>query len=586
MITKKNDAKCLVVSQLKDTWDLNAELIFINDSVVDFCCLDELKAINHLVLENQWDSLKYEVESVNFVENKVSRYRRELAVILNDIHNVRHEESYWKIILDAWLISFLSVALDRYNKVVFAQSLYPSAVIKESNSTINLPPKDAWQFALDFQTDEFNQYVYVEAARIVGMQTIGVVGKSECGVNQANKSNRNTTVKWAIKKILTIFLKVRNPTLILDSYFKPEDIIQIFLKSWGKVLMIPSRLLLEGDARSNEKGFDRELLCVEELDRFDGFVNVLLKKCFPKSFLEDFSAILYCNNQWLKYVSVLGTATCIRSSDAYKIAAAELAKRGGRLLGFQHGGASNCFGVGRFEYIETEYVSRYYGWGEGGGNFGMGAAKLRRINKNVNRLLCDKILFVSTGHPRNTIWTNVRENANCFINYLEEQHDFYRNLSEETKYQFVCRPYMQDYGWRYKERWHSEFGNEVLFDQNERLYDSFQVARIFISDHISTTWLEALYSGLPVLMYIDIRRLALLPEVESLFLELVEVGVIHHTPKSAAKFVSDIYGNVDEWWASNKTKRVVKKLERYFITESDEFISGWSKELIFYHNEK
>ena len=214
----------------------------------------------------------------------------------------------------------------------------------------------------------------------------------------------------------------------------------------------------------------------------------------------------------------------------------------------------------------------------------MGAQKLRRINKNISRSQCIKILFVSTGHPRNTFWVSVRENANCFLEYLEEQYIFYRTLSDEAKLNYIYRPYIQDYGWRYKERWNAEFDNEVTFDQNKKISDSFKTARVFVSDHISTTWLEALHSGLPVLMYVDIERLALLPDVVDLFHDLVEVGVIHPTPEAAAKFVSKTYENLDDWWNNVDTQKVVDKLRDYFISESDTFVSDWSRELQIYQN--
>jgi len=582
-LTSKKDApKCLVVSQLRDTWDFSSGLIFINESVVDYCCLDEFESIEYSVLENCWNTLSYETDAAIIVEEKVNRYRKELAVILNSTHQVNNNESYWGVILDAWLINFLSVALDRFNKIAFANTLHPTAYIKETKTVIHLPPKNAWEFMDNFQTDEYNQYVYIEAAKLHGMKVIESGNGIEHSLNRSNIYTENSLIKNILTKTLNLYLSLRNPTLIIDGYFKPDDTLRIFAKSLGKVVIIPSRFLLGVIPLEEEKPLDRNALSIKEIDTFDVFVNSLLKNCFPKSFFEDFNSIIENNNNWLENISVLGTATCIRSKDEYKIAAAELIKKGGELLGFQHGGASKCFGIGRFEYIETGYVSRYYGWGEKF-NFGMGAQKLRRVVKKDKEKESKHILFVSTGHPRHTFWTNVRENGNCFIRYLEDQFSFYSCLSLQSKTQFIYRPYMQDYGWRYKERWSAEFNDDVTFDQNVKLYDSFESARIFVTDHISTTWIEALYSDLPVLMYIDIERLALLPEVNSLFMELMDVGVIHASPESAALFISNTYDNIDEWWSSHETKEIVDKLKYYLISESDNFISDWSKELVSWH---
>jgi len=434
---------------------------------------------------------------------------------------------------------------------------------------------------VNFQLDEFNQYVYVRAANLLGLRVKKTNKKNNFRINKEIPHKRNSRLgEKIIKSFLAAIIKIRKPVLILDGYFKNKDALRIFFYSLGRVAIVPSRFITtnieQGDSNLT---LNRSSLCIQEKDQFDMFVNLLLQTSFPKSFFEDFQAILTKNSNWLGQISVLGTATCIRSNDNYKIAAAELNRKGGTLLGFQHGGASNCFSAGRFEYIETGYVSRYYGWGEQF-NFGMGAPKLRGIRKNINRAECTSILFVSTGHPLHNFWMNVRENANCFSEYLEEQFLFYETLPDEVKHQFLYRPYMQDYGWRYKERWSAKFNGTVIFDTNINLYHSLERARIFVSDHLSTTWLEALYSDLPIIMYIEINRLALLPDLEKLLVELIGVGVIHESPESAAIFVSDVYDNVNEWWNKEETIKAVQKLKRYFISESKNFVSDWSKELL------
>jgi len=144
----------------------------------------------------------------------------------------------------------------------------------------------------------------------------------------------------------------------------------------------------------------------------------------------------------------------------------------------------------------------------------------------------------------------------------------------------VLRPYPMEFGWRYKERWLNLTGGNIRFDSTQQFYKSLESNRVYVTDHISTTWLEALYSGIPVILFFDIEQYFVLDEVRDLFEKLQSVGIFHPTAESAASFLNEKYETIEEWWGMPKTKAAADKIKDYFFTSSDNFSRDWTQELV------
>jgi hypothetical protein len=83
---------CLVVSNYKSCWDTNSKLAFISDSTPDYRDTEWLKTINHTILEGPWKSQEYQRKSQQFVVERVNRYRKELASVLNSALGIYYSE--------------------------------------------------------------------------------------------------------------------------------------------------------------------------------------------------------------------------------------------------------------------------------------------------------------------------------------------------------------------------------------------------------------------------------------------------------------------------------------------------------------
>ena len=121
---------CLVISNYKVCWDTNSKLAFISNNIPDYLDAEWLKTIDHVVLDGPWESQEYRRKGREFVVERVDYYRKELFPILNSALGLKYSEKTWGILLDSWLLHFLSVVYDRLNKLENAKEKLGNIFIK------------------------------------------------------------------------------------------------------------------------------------------------------------------------------------------------------------------------------------------------------------------------------------------------------------------------------------------------------------------------------------------------------------------------------------------------------------------------
>jgi putative transferase (TIGR04331 family) len=582
---------CLAVSNCKSCWDTNSKLAFISDSIPDYLDAEWLKTIDHVILDGLWESREYRIKSRQFVVERVTRYRKELSSVLNLAMGLDYGERTWGFLLDPWLFHFTSVLYDRVHKLENARNQLGDIYLNcfRDDLPLALTSMDSFENFLD---DRFNQQLVGDIATALGIRVercVDYLPKDDVLpksiVAKSLKYRACMAVAPLLRSMLEWWIKCWKPVVILDSYFPFAKTILLFLRSMGKILMVPSFFLLEKVPEFKEDESLRILLAVTEEDRFDFVANKLFKKSFPVSLLEGLKNYSEKISE-LEVIPVLGTAVNFHFNDEYKILASRVIESGNKMIGFQHGGnytfeKNEFFCTGYFEKLN---VDKFYGWRETAfsGKF-LPTAKLANLSscKEARKKQVDfaDILFVPLElyrfvHRQDSI------NADRILKDTINQQKFYLKLDKSVARHFLLRPYPQDYGRRYRERWLDLTEGKIRFDPNRKFCESLMACRIYVTDYISTTWLEALYMGVPVLLFFDIEKYFALDEVRGLFEDLQAVGIFHPSAESAASFLNEKYETIEEWWEMQETKEVVDKLRNHFYTDSGNFVKEWTRELL------
>jgi putative transferase (TIGR04331 family) len=579
---------CLVVSNCKSCWDTSSKLAFISNSTPDYFDADDLKSTNHIILDGPWKSQEYHLKCQQFVVERVTRYRKELAVILNSVLDIEYSEKAWGILLDSWLMHYTSVVHDRVNKLQNAQEKLGDIFLKclrEDSQPIYA--------TIDFVENSFkdleNQQLYCDIAKNIGIKVescVDFLPENEFSSNRTEGESLKNKIYSMVGPIFRWWIQYRKPFVVVDGFFPFKKAILILLRSFGKVLIIPGKMLLEKLPSLQKNEPLRNLLKVTEEDEYDFVANKLFSKYFPLSLLEgikDYSGKI----SKLENIPLLGSAVGFYANEEYKILASRVIENGNKIIGFQHGGNYNFQKneLISYEYFETLNADKFYRWREKSlsGEY-LSTAKLgiSSVYKEARKssVTNANILFVSQRFTR-FIYRYEDDNADNYIEKFIAQQNFYLNLSKNISKNFLLRSYPVDCDWRYKERWIDFTGGEIRFDPNAQFYQSLVLCRIYVSDHICTTWLEAFYCDVPVILFFDLEQYFAVDEVKRLFEELQAVGIFHPTAESAAAFLNEKYENIEKWWQMPETKAASDKVRNYFFTApSNNFTKEWTQELV------
>jgi putative transferase (TIGR04331 family) len=580
---------CLVVSNCKSCWDTSSKLAFISDSTPDYFDADELKSINHIILDGPWKSQEYHCKSQQFVVERVTRYRKELASVLNSGLGIDYSEKAWGILLDSWLLHFASVVHDRVNKLKNAQEKLGDIFLKCLREDLQ-PMSTTLEFLTNCNKDPFNQRLFCDVAKAIGVKVENCADsfpEDEYFSNRTERESLTSKIYSMVSPFFRWWIQYRKPLVIVEGFFPFKKALLILFRSFGKVLIIPSRMFLERLPGLQKNGPLRNLLKVTEEDEYDFVANKLFSKLFPLSLLEGLMGYSGKISK-LDAIPVLGTAGGFYTNEEYKILASRVIENGNKIIGFQHGGNYNfqkkeliCS-----EYFEKLNTDKFYRWKEKSiAEKYLPSQKLEIVSvfkeaRKKESGFVDILMVTSIVGP--FIYRQEAENADNFLKKISiTQQNFYLRLNKDIKKYFLLRPNPIDWGWRYKERWIDFTEGKIRFDPNIKFYKSLVSCKVYVSDHISTTWMEALSCEVPVVLFFDLDEYFVLDEVRRIFKELQEVGVFHATAESAACFLNEKYETIEQWWGMPETKAAVDKVRNYFYTtDSGNFTKEWTRELV------
>jgi putative transferase (TIGR04331 family) len=143
-----------------------------------------------------------------------------------------------------------------------------------------------------------------------------------------------------------------------------------------------------------------------------------------------------------------------------------------------------------------------------------------------------------------------------------------------------ARLYPEDYGWDIRERWQDN-ASEVLIEDGRRPFlKSLEGSRLFISDHLGTTFYEAMAANHPTILFFDPDANPLRTEVCLSMDTLRLCGIVHETPESAAQAAMAAYPDVEKWWNDPDRQAAREDFCTRFARTVDSPIDEWLEELL------
>jgi putative transferase (TIGR04331 family) len=111
----------------------------------------------------------------------------------------------------------------------------------------------------------------------------------------------------------------------------------------------------------------------------------------------------------------------------------------------------------------------------------------------------------------------------------------------------VYRPYHYDYGWLEEEK---DFLDEykIRVEYSGTVPALLQKVRLYICDHLSTGFMEALVANTPSVIFWDYELCREREDTKPAFDLLRKAEILFHDPIDAANKVNSIWDDVQGWW--------------------------------------
>lgn len=573
------------MTALEDFWVTTKPVVFLGDWCLLYGRRSFWEPLNGRLLSPPYDSAEASENACCYLARVYEQVLSLLGTALNSSHGKNHSRRYWRILLGPWLQLYLSAAYDRFLHVKRALDQYPDCTTLGLSPESFVVPTDTLDFACLLSEDPYNLQLYTRILTALGRDfpcKALQIPRSSLYEKLLGNSWKRRAVSNAVKIYARCSSKFFPAILLKNSYFSKQAELRLAGKNIGRVLPCWNQAIQRPPLESDrvKRGRLQKIELGEE--DFAQCLSTMLAMDLPQCFVENFEAVEgEAHNSYPERVGAIFSATAWYYDEAFKQWAAASADRGVLLLGTQHGGNYGALAKMPSENHETAIVDHYYSWGWERADcparvIPMPAAKLtgRKITgagKNKKG-----ILWAATSAPRYVMQYPFLPRH--FNEYLVWQARFARSLPPRILSEVRYRPHYEDYGWDTVERLQACVPEIQVESWEVAFQASLEQCRLYVCDHLSTTFIEALAVRKPTILFWNLKTNRLRPEAQPYYDLLRQNGILFDAPESAGEAVTQIYDDVETWWRNPERQKAVETFCERFARNSPAAMELWSAE--------
>lgn len=529
-----------------------------------------------------WDNRSQLESDTHLIQVQIANVKKTLYPLLNNLHGVNHSARYWDILLGEWIYGYVQIIFDRWRTIKILVDEIESPNFLNHNKGMSKIPFDTDSFFKSATTDHYwnaNLFRDILDANLTKnnnrIDEIRQINYPE--IRKVHKKSLNWKLSDALSKLYTLLMPHTKGIILQTPYLDSVNLVQLCFKLKALIYFetlngyVPSRENSEAELRSEFAKLVRALNVEEPFFRF------LLENCIhylPAIYLEDYKHHKkFAVNRYFNYFpKIIVTANSHYSNETWKSWAATARETGTRIVLLQHGGH---YGHSKFSLIqnyEIELADNFLSWGW-----------TDPINKKVKIAPATKLIGLKVKHEaKKTCLVVTFENSTYsawlasipvgpqVISSREMTIEFLSAVTDPVKNSLRVRAYPLDYGLNQREVFKLQFPTLSYSASDVDFKSDLRDVRIVVFNYFSTSFIEAVKSGIPSVAFVNPDHWEVSDSFKELFSSLVNVGILHHSPKSCAQFVMQTWGTVDTWWSDSATIEVVKDfLEAFGYTGSN-----------------
>lgn len=571
----------LATTAREDFWDTSYPIVFLGLQ----CCLYSRrtywKKLNGKVVKSPFNDLNLKNQSSINIDITYEKLLAALGRELNTAHKVKYSLRYWRILIGPWLHTYISTIYDAFYQLRAAENQFPNyeTIILAKDSFV--VPTDTADYYRLLRLDSYHLQIYSKILNYLGRKF------PERSIPKTPIKSRNNNYLEAAKSLLlTLYTKVVknyfSGIFLRDSYFSRCMEFRFMLSFPGKFFPIIGQFFISSTCDLDESIRKRNFNSLSPLDEFEECLFFHLWGDIPSCFLEECSVTRSdALGRYPNEAKVIFSSNAWYTDELFKFWAAESSERGAKILASQHGGTYGIVAYIPSELHEIAISDTYYTWGWKSPPYPSKIIPMpsciligrKRVGANNHN---NGILWVPTQHERYQLWfPYLPEDA---LVYIDCQIRFARSLRNDIFKEVCIRHKPLDYGWSLSDRLNDFFPEIKINSHKTPFLESLERCRLYVCDHLSTTFIEALFIDKPTVLFWD-ESITPVRECAASYLNLLrEEGILFSSPEEAANVINENYVDIESWWNEPSRKSAVRKFCAQYASMPLGAIEIWEKE--------
>lgn len=511
-----------------------------------------------------------------------------LCDALNRYHSVRHDHRFWRIALGHWLRRYVDVVFNRFNTIVQClQNHNVSGTTVFLDNCYHLATLDSLSFVYACDDNLWNNILYGRILQRLTGQTVmieTIPNDNSIGFRLPQTLSVKRKVLRSGYRFLAKYLSLAandRYAFIKGSYLSLSSDIELQL-ALGQVPQFwpnPKLAPIANPDREIRHEMSENIAqpCVNALA---DILHALLFELLPSCYLEGFDAYMAEGRglTWPRNPRFIFTSNNYDFDEMFKLWVASKVELGTPYFIGQHG---NC-GTNRYlrDTVEEETADKFLTWGWTDGLpqhtpafvlRGLGR-RTRCYDRHGGLLLIELYL-----HHKITTWDATAD----FLEYWEDQQSFVRSLGVSVRERLTIRLHAEssNHPWAENVRWR-DFDESLRVEQGRRpITELIASSRLVVHSYDSCGLIETLMSNIPTIVFWQNGMDALRDSAKPYYQPLVDAGIAHLTPESAAQKVNQVWDEVDGWWSQAEVQNARQLFCNRYGRQIDEPIRFLKNEL-------
>ena len=545
-------------------WDKSQKILFLSQG----CLLHDTRralwqGLDYEVLPNLWHDPEQLNSAIAYVDVCAEKMLERIGRYLSDLHQHPYHEEHWRIILYAWLQRYIHVLYDRYRHIRLAFEKHADLTTRISQAGLIEPTHDLAHYTHICREDSYNFQICSEIISITNSPP-------------PTSAKENTESVECAPPILEGGFQLRDSVLLYKIHHRHEDMLAQLENSLGDVLQrYPETLFARDQLPTPDPKFDparNGLINIPADDDFERILVNTLPKSFPTLYLEGYKDSIKTIHKLFPILPrlIISSAHGWYTQEVFKFLAGVAKTQGCQIISMQAGGANGTYKFFAQQAHEERFADRELVWGWAKPDdtkrrtipcfYTSKILALAALNKNEYR--GPSVLFLQAGPlERYLRWMySTPYGGGSGEPYLAWQMRFLAALPNSTRSNLFYREKPQrddgqNFSGRIKERFPDlRVEDTYAVPAPDRILDP--EVRLIVIDHCSTGYLESFTANKPTILFWDPNLWLMNSVATKLFDDMREVGILHNSPESAARWVQKIYESPLEWWRSDKVQSV------------------------------